>query len=168
MHFPPAGDDEEIMVPDSEDYQSTSNVMNEGSETPSGMGSTLSVWAEQAQRSDRMSWSLIGLSHALAHELGIFGTYADGMRSADSKMRKRRGSVSYQNRAERIERLLYIYVTQACGRFGFPSLYSDQVNRINLKTAGIGQDFGRRFLPCPSSAIGLCSSTDTSPRNPEP
>ena len=83
-----------------------------------------------------MTWSLIGLSSALASEAGVFGTYTDG------QIKRQGASSNHPSRAERIERLLYIYITQACGRFGFPSQYSDQLNKFNLSIVEHGQDHG--------------------------
>ena len=98
---------------------------------PSEGNGILSGWTESALRSDRMTWSLIGLSHALAYELGIFGNYSDGLKIEDGLVKRQGG---YQKRADRIERLLYIYITQACGRFGFPSLFPDSVNKFQIAT----------------------------------
>ena len=142
MHFPPTGDDEEIMAPSAESPKDNSFVPNEGSETPTGGGSTLSGWTEPALRSDRMTWSLIGLSHALALELGIFGTYTDDSRAVSGGLRRQREPSEKLSRADRIERLLYFYITQACGRFGFPSFYSEQVNKLNFSIAEDGYSPG--------------------------
>lgn len=133
------------MAPFAEDGKEAVSNVGEGSETPSGGGSKLSGWTEPALRSDRMTWSLIGLSHALAYELGIFGTYSDELQSIDGQIRRQGASSMHDKRADRIERLLYIYITQACGRFGFPIVYSDHFNKFNLSTLNLEEEI-RTFL----------------------
>lgn len=128
MHFPPASEDDDLMSP-SVDQASADN---DGLDTPGGGSGTLSGWTEPALRSDRMTWSLIGLSHALAYELGIFGNYTDGLQIVDGRVKRQGGPLKYYKRADRIERLLYIYITQACGRFGFPSLFPDHVYKFQI------------------------------------
>lgn len=115
MHFPSSDDADEIFVsPDGD-------AIDEGG--PSIGESTFAGWTEPALRSDRMCWSLIGTAYTLAYELGIFGNYADGTRSVDSGIKRRSGSLDHRQRADRIERLLYIYVTQTSGRLGFSSAF---------------------------------------------
>ena len=130
MHFPPNDDDEDILAPDEEGLRGLSLAENES--VPLGNEYSIATWTEPAVRSDRMSWSLIGFAHALAHELGIFGNYADGTVSTDGRVKRRGVPFMQHRRADRIERLLYIYMTQACGRFGFPSIYPDYITQVNL------------------------------------
>lgn len=114
MHFPSSDDADEIFTsPDGD-------AIDEG---PSIGESTFAGWTEPALRSDRMCWSLIGTAYTLAYELGIFGNYADGTRSVDSGIKRRSGSLDHRQRADRIERLLYIYVTQTSGRLGFSTAF---------------------------------------------
>lgn len=132
MHFPPAGDDEEIIAPILDDRKDVSTAPDEDGDMNNAGGSTLGGWTEPALRSDRMTWSLIGLSHALAYELGVFGTYTEGVQNIDGRLERPKNLSQQSQRADRIERLLYIYITQACGRFGFPIVYSDHFNKYNL------------------------------------
>ncbi|KAL9128162.1 MAG: hypothetical protein Q9217_003105 [Psora testacea] len=132
MHFPPNDDDEDILAPDEEELKGLSSA--EDNALPPGSESTFAGWAEPAVRSDRMSWSLIGFAHALAYELGIFGTYSDGIVSVDGRVKRQGGPLTHHKRADRLERLLYIYMTQACGRFGFPSMHPDHITAHNLAT----------------------------------
>lgn len=145
MHFPPGDDNDDILAPAEE---SIKNLYSNGHETQDmqpGGESTFAGWTEPALRSDRMSWSLIGLSHALAYELGIFGSFSEGSRSPDGRFKRQGGSPAYYKRADRIERLLYIYITQACGRFGFPSMYPDRMNKFNLSSINEGYRSGKSF-----------------------
>lgn len=66
---------------------------------------------EPAQRSDRMSWMLLGLAATLAHELGIFEESPDG----DPY------EISPQVRVQ-MRRLLFLYVSQLSLRLGCSSL----------------------------------------------
>lgn len=131
MHFPPNDDDEDLLAP-AEEPSVKPWSPEDDQETGPGSESAFSGWTEPALRSDRMSWSLIGLSYALAYELGVFGTYSDGMQSVDVVSRRSTSTILQSKRAFKIEKLLYIYVTQACGRFGFPSPYPDHVNKAHM------------------------------------
>ena len=141
MHFPPNDDDEDVLAPDEEGLRGLSSAENDT--VLPGNESTFAGWTEPAVRSDRMSWSLIGFAHALAYELGIFGTYADGVVSIDGRVKRQGGPLLHHKRADRLERLLYIYMTQACGRFGFPSMYPDHITAYNLASMREGFTSGQ-------------------------
>ena len=128
MHFPPRDDDDDILA-HAEDADSPVD------EKLLYMGST---WSEPAVRSDRMCWSLIGTSYVLAYELGIFGTYSDGIPSAHGVSKRNGGPSVFHKRADRIERMLYVFITQASGRFGIPSMYSDQINQYGIESVKEG------------------------------
>lgn len=120
MHFPPSDINDDILEPDEETLRARRS-MGPGAHLPGQ--SAVDGWTETAIRSDRMSWSLICFAHTLACELGVFGTYASG-RTIDAFNEQHLGNQSPQTpRADRIGRLLFIFMTQACGRYGLPSLY---------------------------------------------
>lgn len=118
MHFPPGDDVDEIFASSDGDM-----TRDETQGRNSVDNSTFAGWIEPALRSDRMCWSLVGTAYILAYELGIFGNYADGTRTLDGGIKGRSGHFDNSQRANRIERLLYIYVTQTSGRLGFPSTF---------------------------------------------
>ena len=129
MHFPPRDDDDDILAP-ADDATTTppdEKVLYSGS-----------TWTEPVVRSDRMCWSLIGMSYVLAYELGIFGTYPDGVLSPEGIVKRKDGQTAYNRRAERIERMLYVFITQASGRFGIRSMYSDQINQYAIESVKEG------------------------------
>ncbi len=128
MHFPPTSDDDDILAPAENDHYNDRSV----EDSAIGGESTIANWSEPALRSDRMCWSLIGTSYVLAYELGIFGTYSDGILSPNGQVKRHGGSPEYIRRANRIERILYVFIVQASGRFGLPSMYADDVNRFTL------------------------------------
>ena len=136
VHFPPRDDDDDdILAPAEEEVTSRYSANEKVQELTYGGESTFAGWSEPAQRSDRIIWSLIGTTYTLAYELGIFGTYSDGVQWTDGKLRRNMNEPpELRQRADRIERLLYIYITQASGRFGLPSMYSDHVNNFSLST----------------------------------
>lgn len=144
MHFPPNDDDEDLLAP-AEGASIMPRSPEDNQEIGPSSESAFSGWTEPALRSDRMSWSLIGLSYALAYELGVFGNYSDGMHSVDGAFKRSSGDFSRSKRADKIERLLYIYVTQACGRFGFPSPYPDHVNKAHMSDMKEQFDSGMSF-----------------------
>lgn len=135
MHFPPRDDDDDILAP-------TDDATTPADEKVVYMGST---WSEPAVRSDRMCWSLIGTAYVLAYELGIFGTYSDGIIAVNGIVKRKGGTTAYNKRTERIERMLYVFITQASGRFGIPSLYSDQINRFTIES--VKKSFASSMCP---------------------
>lgn len=68
MHFPPGDDGDDILTSIEDPYVSLlqDETVCEG---PSLDETTVAGWSEPALRSDRMCWSLIGMSHTLAFEL---------------------------------------------------------------------------------------------------
>jgi len=146
MHFPPRDDDDEILAPAEDDHSTGSSHGFPADDSFSGGDPTIANWSEPALRSDRICWSLIGTSYVLAYELGIFGTYSDGVQSADGRVKRDGGSPEYRRRADRIERLLYVFVVQAAGRFGLPSMYSDDINRFTLASLHNGSLSGLPYL----------------------
>lgn len=126
MHFPPRDDDGEILIPAEEDWTDTDL------DTTNDKDITLSGWSEPVARSDQMCRSLIGMAYILAYELGIFGDYANGIVPVEKRIQTHSSTANQRLREERVERALYIFTTQASGRFGLPSIYSDQVNRFSL------------------------------------
>ena len=68
MHFPPGDDGDDILtsLEDPDVLPLQDETMYEG---PSLDETTVVGWSEPALRSDRMCWSLIGMSHTLAYEL---------------------------------------------------------------------------------------------------
>ena len=140
MHFPPRDDDDDILVlpDDDETINSRADDQNLAGE------STIANWSEPALRSDRMCWSLIGTSYVLAYELGIFGTYTEGSLSASGRLERHGGSPEFHRRADRIERILYVFIVQASGRFGLPSMYTEDINRFtsaNLQNGSLLGEF---------------------------
>ncbi|KAL6354329.1 hypothetical protein LRP88_11657 [Fusarium phalaenopsidis] len=69
---------------------------------------------EPAKRSDRMSWSLVGLATTLAHELGVFQDTGDEIDDS---------TVGSQPSRLRIQRLLFLYVHQLTLRLGCTSIF---------------------------------------------
>lgn len=122
MHFPPADDSGETLFPP--ETESNPGGDADFNDLETDKESALTAWTEPSLRSGRMCWSLIGTAMYLAHEVGIFGGYGDG--------RQDPGSVAERRRADRIERLLFIYITQTSGRLGIPSLFRDGKGPQNL------------------------------------
>jgi len=112
MHFPPNDDNEDILAPPEEEMADSANAIYDHRDLQAGGESTFAGWTEPALRSDRMTWSLIGFSCALAHELGVFGSFSDGVQSIGGHFKRPGGPLTHHKRADRVERLLYIYMTQ--------------------------------------------------------
>jgi len=112
MHFPPGDDGDEILAPTDAEAESLLMTDDEAQKGLTAGQATLKTWTEPALRSDRMCWSLIGAAHTLAYELGLFGSFADS-------------TVAACPRARRLERLLYVYISQTSGRLGLASMFRD-------------------------------------------
>lgn len=112
MHFPPGDDGDEILAPTDADAESLLWTDDEAQRGLTAGQAPLRTWTEPALRSDRMCWSLIGAAHTLAYELGLFGSFADS-------------TVAASPRARRLERLLYVYISQTSGRLGLASMFRD-------------------------------------------
>ena len=116
MHFAPGDDGDEILAPSPQE-------MDGYDATNSPSANTYAVWTEPARRSDRMSWSLVGYAYTLSYELGLFDCMTE---SGVWVPKEAMGTSDDGVRANRIGRLLHIYVSQACGRLGFPNMLPRQ------------------------------------------
>lgn len=113
MHFPPGDDGDEIVVPLLSESEDTEPYMSVTSSR------TYAGWTEPALRSDKMCWSLVSFAYTLSYELGIFDFFVnDGQWRPLPPLSNGFDS----NRANRIGRLLHIYVNQTCGRLGITNI----------------------------------------------
>ncbi|KAL8760179.1 MAG: hypothetical protein Q9199_000201 [Rusavskia elegans] len=132
MHFPPGDDGDDILTSIEDPYVSAlqDKTVCEG---PSLDETTVAGWSEPALRSDRMCWSLIGMSHTLAFELGVYGDFNRGFRALRPPDLSGTSSSHDEQRSDRIERLLYVFINSACGRFGFPPMYDGHDEDLGLR-----------------------------------
>lgn len=122
LHFSP-GHDESLLDNMRSNLDQQMNGINDGRRDASGNvqqgRAAFATWLEPAWRSDRMCWMLLGNAMALGFELGLF----------DKKHRTDPSTTGEQNppsptdcpRAQRLRRLLLIYITQNSGRLGITS-----------------------------------------------
>lgn len=130
MHFPPGDDECELLAPleDSDPELESQSPRLDG---PSNKTFAARCWTEPAWRSDRMCWSLLGTSLALAHEIGIFGN-VNGQTVPSGENRPWLYEAPFDGqRADRVRRLLYICSTQTSGRLGLPNMFPSHVNHAN-------------------------------------
>ncbi|MCJ1401043.1 hypothetical protein MMC11_004255 [Xylographa trunciseda] len=113
MHFPPGDDSDEILVP----LLSETGVTE--AQISAGAGNIYAGWTEPAQRSDKMCWSLVSFAYTLSCELGIFDSLMGGQEW--SPLPKSNNAFDSE-RANRIGRLLYIYVNLTSGRLGIANI----------------------------------------------
>ena len=136
MHFPPGDDGDEVLVPLDADDEILPRFDNDPSKS-SGQ-STFTSWTEPALRSDRLCWSLIGFAHNLAYEIGLFGSFADAT-PIDGE------------RSQRLERILYIYLSQTSGRLGLTSTFRSIAGEDDFTSLGLFLfDCEYYFFPRPS------------------
>jgi hypothetical protein len=152
MHFPPGDDDNEILAPSEEDLATNSD---DAREIPSSGENTISGWTEPALRSDRMCWSLVSTAYALAYELSLFGNFSDGMRTTTDVIQHKGGVLSESQRAERVKRLLFIYVTQTSGRLGFPSMFSEHVHECGFVDVELDSLQGQQLRGAPGTTTNI-------------
>lgn len=126
MHFPPSDDGDGLLVR-SAAYTDPARQQR----------SSQHAWAEPAIRSDRMCWSLVGMAHTLAFELGVFDSLVE---DGHWRVGPQEKTFYAPERADRIGRMLFVYVTQACGRLGFPNMMPHEGSEQNL-------DFLRMDIP---------------------
>lgn len=113
MHFPPGDDGDDIAVPllpESENHEALLSTLP---------GNPYAGWTEPALRSDKMCWSLVSFAYTLSYELGIFDSLIDHGKWYPYPQAK---TANEGRRANRIGRVLHIYVSQTCGRLGFPNI----------------------------------------------
>ena len=128
MHFSPNDDDGGIVPLLETDLGDPTLLDNDIlHQMPNAPGGVYGSWMEPAMRSDRMSWSLLGCANSLAYELGIFDSLKYGRWSIEDRS-SRDGDSDYQQRANRLSRLLYIYINLTSGRLGFPSMLPQNID----------------------------------------
>nr|XP_036583792.1 fungal zn binuclear cluster domain containing protein [Colletotrichum truncatum]KAF6792935.1 fungal zn binuclear cluster domain containing protein [Colletotrichum truncatum] len=129
LHFPPAEAIDELMLPSYEGSDLISTDEN-GNQRPSANigGRRLDSWLEPAWRSDRMCWMLLSTAMGLAYELGVFDDIDELLRDG-AITRPEYEEETYRQRANRIKRLLLIYLTQLAGRLGWTSMVPEALRK---------------------------------------
>jgi hypothetical protein len=113
MHFPPGDDGNDLII--------TQSGFEETIEPP--IAPNAQVWTEPAMRSDRICWSLVGMAYTLAFELGVFDSLIEHGKWTMGPQAK---TLYDPERADRLGRMLFVYVSQTCGRLGFPNMMPHQ------------------------------------------
>ncbi|KAI9835029.1 MAG: hypothetical protein M1838_005401, partial [Thelocarpon superellum] len=126
LHFPPGDDGDELVVKDDLSLQQDGSDNGQGVRDQRGIGGRrIESWLEPAWRSDRMCWMLLGNALALAYELGVFDDGTVTKAFGVEPPRPDRELQSYRVRANRVQKLLYVYVTQLAGRLEWTSMIQD-------------------------------------------
>ncbi|ROT42115.1 hypothetical protein SODALDRAFT_303160 [Sodiomyces alkalinus F11] len=129
LHFPPDEAIDELMLPsyDGSDLASTDENGNQRLSAGIG-GRRIESWLEPAWRSDRMCWMLLSTAMGLAYELGVFDDIDELLRDG-AISRPEYEEETYRQRANRIKRLLLIYLTQLAGRLGWTNMVPEALRR---------------------------------------
>ncbi|KAJ3522709.1 hypothetical protein NM208_g12742 [Fusarium decemcellulare] len=127
LHFPPETDGwDGLLISPGYDRVNRKHTNNEA---------PLIRWREDvfepAKRANRMSWMLLGMANNLAYELGVFSNHQpEASRLTDSEV----------IRCLRVQKLLYIYVTQTATRLSYPSVFPESISvtasRLPLQGSG--------------------------------
>ncbi|KAL2188497.1 hypothetical protein L209DRAFT_751463 [Thermothelomyces heterothallicus CBS 203.75] len=127
LHFPPNEATDELMLPS---YDPPSPGATGGNQKPSAGfgGRRIESWLEPAWRSDRMCWMLLSTAMGLAYELGVFDDI-DEMLATGAITRPEYEDESYRLRANRIKRLLLIYLSQLAGRLGWTNMVPERLRK---------------------------------------
>ena len=138
MHFNPISDDGELLMAD----RPAIDLKNLHAPR-----SVHSAWTEPAMRSSRMCWSLVSQAYGLAFELGIFDSMIESGHWRPGPQLK----TAYDaERADRIGRMLLVYVTQTCGRLGFPNMMPPQAStgaNLNFLKIDVPMNHFRKSQP---------------------
>ena len=129
MHFPPGDDEAELLAPLEEDSDPDEDFQSTQANSPSYRTFAARGWTEPAWRSDRMCWSLLGTSLALAYEIGIFDNANEQTFPSEESVSRLYEAPYDRQRGERVRRLLYICATQTSGRLGLPNMFPSHVGR---------------------------------------
>ncbi|MCJ1393524.1 hypothetical protein MMC18_006399 [Xylographa bjoerkii] len=144
MHFPPGDDSDEIIVPLLSEIDVTEAQISASS------GNIYSGWTEPALRSDKMCWSLVSFAYTLSYELGIFDSLMD---SEEWSPLPRSTNPYDSDRANRVGRLLYIYVNQTSGRLGIANILPHDGKMLHI-------DYFKMLAP-PDRLSGTTESEET-------
>lgn len=127
LHFPPAEAIDELMVPA---YEAAPLAGVDGNSHPaiSMGGRRVESWLEPAWRSDRMCWMLLNAAMGLAYELGVFDNI-DELLDSEAISRPEYEEESYRLRADRIKRLILIYLSQLAGRLGWTNMVPENLRK---------------------------------------
>ena len=117
MHFNPSNDDGELLVSIKSDKPSFNVAPN-----------PQAAWTEPAVRADRMCWSLVSMAYTIAIELGVFDSILDSGIWTPGPQPK---TAYAPECADCLGRMLFVYVTQTCGRLVFPNIMPSQGKGID-------------------------------------
>lgn len=127
LHFPPSEAIDELMLPA---YDATTPIGADGTSHPtiSMGGRRVESWLEPAWRSDRMCWMLLTASMGLGYELGVFDNI-DELLDSGAISRPEYEDENYRLRADRIKRLILIYLSQLAGRLGWTNMVHENLRK---------------------------------------
>lgn len=138
LHFPPDEAIDELILPayDGSDAAAATMTDENGNQRLSaGIGGRrIESWLEPAWRSDRMCWMLLSTAMGLAYELGVFDDIDELLRNG-AISRPEYEEETYRQRANRIKRLLLIYLTQLAGRLGWTNMVPEALRRSDPAVA---------------------------------
>ncbi|CAN8097216.1 unnamed protein product [Discula destructiva] len=127
LHFPPSEAIDELMIPT---YEAVPPAGLDGNSHPaiSMGGRRVESWLEPAWRSDRMCWMLLNAAMGLAYELGVFDNI-DELLDSEAISRPEYEEETYRLRADRIKRLILIYLSQLAGRLGWTNMVPENLRK---------------------------------------
>lgn len=131
LHFPPSEAIDELMVPAYDGMPADSSV-DDNNQLPVSMGGRrVESWLEPAWRSDRMCWMLLTAAMGLGYELGVFDNI-DELLDSGAISRPEYEEETYRLRADRIKRLILIYISQLAGRLGWTNMVPESLRKTTI------------------------------------
>lgn len=143
LHFPPSEAIDELMIPAYDSMQSlqsmhsvqsvqTANSVDDNNHPAVSMGGRrVESWLEPAWRSDRMCWMLLTAAMGLGYELGVFDNI-DELLESGAISRPEYEEETYRLRADRIKRLILIYLSQLAGRLGWTNMVPESLRKTTI------------------------------------
>lgn len=131
LHFPPSEAIDELMIPAYDSMPSASGVDDNNHPAVSMGGRRVESWLEPAWRSDRMCWMLLTAAMGLGYELGVFDNI-DELLDSGAISRPEYEEETYRLRADRIKRLILIYLSQLAGRLGWTNMVPESLRKTTI------------------------------------
>lgn len=131
LHFPPAEAIDELMVPTYDNMQPADGTDGTNQPAVSMGGRRVESWLEPAWRSDRMCWMLLNAAMGLGYELGVFDNI-DELLESGAISRPEYEEETYRLRADRIKRLILIYLSQLAGRLGWTNMVPENLRKTTF------------------------------------
>jgi hypothetical protein len=116
-------------ISDDEDEDMERSDRRDNSVVRADDGGVVGGLGELSSRSDHMSWMLLGNALALAYELGVFDEVEDTASGSATAAMTEPVLTPFRIRAQRMQKLLLVYVLQLASRLGWTSMIPSHLSQ---------------------------------------